>query len=139
QNNPKAKVDSVGEKGALQLFQELNVTSHSLPGSNGYKLCWHNEIQSLTWCLGMPAFFLTLNPHDVTNVLIAHYRGMDVSQWHQLSAYEHAVFVASHAGAAAKAFDVIIHGFIDIIIKFNKGVGLFGKCTGYYGTVEAQG
>ncbi|KAI6140183.1 hypothetical protein BKA82DRAFT_4019672 [Pisolithus tinctorius] len=69
EKNLRAKVDSVEERKALQLFYELNV------------IC-------------TPAFFLTLNPHDMTNVLIAHYGSMDVSWWQQL--------------AAAKAFDVII-------------------------------
>ncbi|KIO07243.1 hypothetical protein M404DRAFT_107747, partial [Pisolithus tinctorius Marx 270] len=32
-----------------------------------------------------------------------------------------------------------ICGFIDIVVKYDRRVGLFGKCIGYYGTVEAQG
>ncbi|KIN96426.1 hypothetical protein M404DRAFT_33317 [Pisolithus tinctorius Marx 270] len=56
-----------------------------------------------------------------------------------MSAYKRAVFVASHPAAAAKAFDIVIRGFIDIVVKYNRGVGLFGKCSSYYGTVEAQG
>lgn len=30
-------------------------------------------------------------------------------------------------------------GFVDHVLKPNDGNGLFGRCTGYYGTVEAQG
>ncbi|KIN97657.1 hypothetical protein M404DRAFT_159992, partial [Pisolithus tinctorius Marx 270] len=139
EKNPRAKVDSVEERKALRLFRELNVICWSLPGSNGYKLCRRNEIRSLTRHLGTLAFFLTLNPHDMMNVLVAHYGGMDVSWWRQLGAYERAVFVASHPVAAAKAFDVIIRGFMDVVVKYNKGIGLFGKCNSYYATVEAQG
>ncbi|KIO10508.1 hypothetical protein M404DRAFT_21439 [Pisolithus tinctorius Marx 270] len=139
ERDPRAKVETVGERGALRLFRELNVICRSLPGSDGYKLCRRNEIRSLTRQLGTPAFFLTLNPHDLTNVLVAHFGGLDVSLWCQLGAYEWAVFVASHPAAAAKAFDVLIQGFIDVVIKYNNGSGLFGRCSGYYGTVEAQG
>ncbi|KIN97465.1 hypothetical protein M404DRAFT_160423, partial [Pisolithus tinctorius Marx 270] len=42
--NPKASMDSVGERKALSLFRELNVICHSLLGSDGYKLCRRNEI-----------------------------------------------------------------------------------------------
>lgn len=55
ERDPKAKVDSAGEKGALRLFRELNVICRSLPGSDGYKLCRRNEIRSLTRRLGTPA------------------------------------------------------------------------------------
>ncbi|KIN92946.1 hypothetical protein M404DRAFT_172201, partial [Pisolithus tinctorius Marx 270] len=123
----------------LQLFQELNVICHSLPCSDGYKLCQCNEIHSLTWQLGTPVFFLTLNLHDLTNVLVAHFGGLDISLWHQLRAYEWAAFVASHSAAAAKAFDILIQVFVDIVIKYNNGSSLFGRCSGYYGMVEAQG
>ncbi|KIO08029.1 hypothetical protein M404DRAFT_135106, partial [Pisolithus tinctorius Marx 270] len=80
-----------------------------------------------------------LNPHDLTNILVAHFGGLDATQWRQLGAYERTAFIASHPAAAAKAFDVLIRGFIDIVVKYNNGCGLFGKCSGYYGTVEAQG
>ncbi|KIN94901.1 hypothetical protein M404DRAFT_34605 [Pisolithus tinctorius Marx 270] len=139
EHNPKARLNAGGERRALRLFHELNVICRSLPGSDGYKLGRCNEIRSLTQALGSPAFFLTLNPHDLTNVLVAHFGGMDTARWHELGAFEHATFVASHPAAATKAFDVLIRGFLDIIVKYNKSGGLFGNCTGYYGMVEAQG
>ncbi|KIN93903.1 hypothetical protein M404DRAFT_35596 [Pisolithus tinctorius Marx 270] len=124
ERNPKARLNAGGERRALQLFRELNVICRSLPGSDGYKLCRRNEIRSLTRALGTPAFFLTLNPHDLTNVLVAHFRGMDTARWCELGSFEHATFVASHPAAAAKAFDVLIRGFLDIIVKYNKRVDI---------------
>ncbi|KIN97466.1 hypothetical protein M404DRAFT_89377, partial [Pisolithus tinctorius Marx 270] len=93
----------------------------------------------LTHRLGTLAFFVTLNPHDVTNILVAHYGGLEISWWCRMTAYECAVFIASHPAVAARVFDVVICGFIDIVVKYDQRVGLFGKCIGYYGTVEAQG
>ncbi|KIO01886.1 hypothetical protein M404DRAFT_28396 [Pisolithus tinctorius Marx 270] len=37
------------------------------------------------------------------------------------------------------AFHEQIQAFIDIVLRYNCGSGLFGKCLAYYGMVEAQG
>ncbi|KAJ6622841.1 hypothetical protein B0H10DRAFT_1787574, partial [Mycena sp. CBHHK59/15] len=63
---------------------------------------------------------------------------------------ERGIFVARHPGPAAEYFDLVITHFIDVILKYNPkaklnpdgtdpGVGLFGRCKGYYIMVEAQG
>lgn len=49
------------------------------------------------------------------------------------------MLVAQHPAAAAKFFDIMISACIRTILCPEEGPGLFGKCHGYYGTIEAQG
>ena len=139
QKNDNAKAETREEKHAVQLFRELSVVTTNLQGSNGYKLCRWNEIRSLTRMFGTPAFFITLNPHDLSSIFVAHYGNIPASQWRSMSSYDRAVFVASHPGVAARAFDAQVRAFLEIVVGFKTGNGLFGKCEAYYAMVEAQG
>lgn len=132
-------MESAGAVHAVQLFRKLSVVTKNLQGSNGYKLCRRNEIRLLMRTYGMPAFFITLNLHDLSSVLVAHYGNISAEKWRSMSSYKRAVFVVSHPGATARAFDAQVCAFLDIIVGFKKGVGLFGKCEAYYAMVEAQG
>lgn len=98
------KVLSADKKRVTRLFRELTVVSKKLRGSAGYKLCRRNEIRSLTRTFGTPAFFITLNPHDLTNVLVGHVGGLGEGEWRMMSSYQRASFVASHPAAASVAF-----------------------------------
>ena len=139
ERNADTKAETQEEKHAVQLFHELSMVTKNLQGSNGYKLCRRNEIRSLMRMYGTPAFFITLNPHDLSSVLVAHYGNIPADKWRSMSSYERAVFVAAHPGAAARAFDAQVQAFLDIVVGFRRGIGLFGKCEAYYATVEAQG
>lgn len=100
-------------------------------GSSGYKVCRRNEIRSLIRMYGTPALFITLNPHDLSNVLVGHFGGVNEDVWRVMSAYDRAVFVASHPDAAAVAFDEQIRAFLCIVVRYDRGVGLFGICNAY--------
>ena len=56
-----------------------------------------------------------------------------------MSSYERVVFIANHPAAVALAFDQQIKTFLSTVVCFNRGIGVYGKCQSYYGTVEAQG
>lgn len=139
EKNVDTKAETQEEKRVVQLFHELGVVMKNLQGSDGYKLCRRNEIRSLIRTLGTPTFFVTLNPYDLCNVLVGHYGDISAETWWSMTSYERAVFVASHPGAAAKAFDVQVQAFLNIVVRYQRGLGLFGKCIGYYAMVEAQG
>src|SRR5882762_3491309 len=87
-----------------------------------------------------PALFITLNPSDVNNPLVAIMAGMDPDVWRSLDSHAQAEFIATHPAPAAQFFDYMIKGFLDIVIRYgDKELGLFGHCKAYYGMVEAQG
>ncbi|KIN94259.1 hypothetical protein M404DRAFT_168843, partial [Pisolithus tinctorius Marx 270] len=110
------KAVSADEKKVMCLFHELTVISKKLWGSTGYKLCCRNEICSLTCAFGIPALFITLNLHDLSNVLVGHFRGCSEGEWRMMSSYQRAAFIASHPAAACLAFHKQIQAFIDIVL-----------------------
>ncbi|KIN99016.1 hypothetical protein M404DRAFT_156261, partial [Pisolithus tinctorius Marx 270] len=116
----------------------LSMALKKLQGSTGYKLCCRNKIRSLTQKLGMPAFFITLNPHDLMNVLVGNFTGISEEGW-RIMTYQRVCFVVPHPGAAPMAFHEQIQAFIDDILCYKWGNELFGTCSGYYGMVEVQG
>ncbi|KAJ7088871.1 hypothetical protein B0H15DRAFT_780469, partial [Mycena belliarum] len=62
-----------------------------------------------------------------------------------MSAKARKIFVAQNPAAAAVFFNEIIQAFIRVILRYDPSAtsetqnGLFGRCCGYYGMVEAQG
>ncbi|KIK16143.1 hypothetical protein PISMIDRAFT_30929 [Pisolithus microcarpus 441] len=98
-----------------------------------------NEIRSLIRLHGTLSLFVMLNPCDLSSMLVGHFRGVSQDEWRSMSAYDRAVFMASHPDAAALAFHEQIKSFFEIIIRYNHGPGLFGICDAYYATVEEQG
>lgn len=138
--DPHAKPSTVPEKQAMRLLNQLKMTAKDVKGSSGYKLCRRNEIRALIRKKSTPALFLTLNPSDVHNPLIAAMAGIDPTDWASKTKNERAAFVAANPATAAIFFDVIINAFVDVILRYGKkGGGLFGECEAYYGMVEAQG
>ncbi|KAF8136457.1 hypothetical protein EV363DRAFT_1119758, partial [Boletus edulis] len=79
--NPNARAESSDEKRVLGVLQHLQLLTKNLKGSPGYKLCRRNEIRSLIRKLSTPALFVTLNPHDLSSVLIGVLGGMTDVEW----------------------------------------------------------
>ena len=56
------------------------------------------------------------------------------------SSAEHNHLIASNPVAAARFFDVMVRSFIKNVLGVDhEHPGLYGKTSGYYGTVEQQG
>jgi hypothetical protein len=85
-----------------------------------------------------PALFVTINPHDLTGV-VPSIVDIDIDEWSTMSSFERAKVIASRPDAAALAFDMQIRAFINVVLKYKKGPGVFGHCQAYYAMVEAQG
>jgi len=130
---------------AFKLLSSLGMAARHVPGSNGYKVAMRNEIRALINSLGAPVLFITLNPSDVDNPIVRLMVGEeidleDVNRGEDLSEWQRKVLAAQNPAACALFFDLIITKFIRIILRYNRDeVGAFGRCTAYYGTVEAQG
>ncbi|KAJ7687297.1 hypothetical protein B0H17DRAFT_1136418 [Mycena rosella] len=95
--------------------------------------------------LATPALFLTLNPADIIDPLLGAMAGISSSDWAAMSDFQRHRFVAHNPGPAAIFFNEVISNFIRIILRYDPLAteesqnGLFGRCSGYYATVEAQG
>jgi Helitron helicase-like domain at N-terminus/PIF1-like helicase len=138
--DPHAQPSTDTEKKAFQVLSKLHFLVRDLKGSVGYKQCRRNEIRALIKRFGTPALFVTLNPCDIQHVLVGVFGGLTAEQWRGMTVRDRAKFVATHPGAAAQLFDVMISKFLSVVVRFRKGEpGLFGTCEAYYGMVEAQG
>jgi hypothetical protein len=128
------------EKKALKLLSMVRMIPKSLHGSAAYKQCRRNEIRSLLKRFGTPALFVTLTPDDKTNELIGALGNIPEDEWYSMTELDRKIFVAKHPDLAARAFDLTMQKFLDIVLKPSDGsLGAFGECEAYYGMVEAQG
>ncbi|KZO97671.1 hypothetical protein CALVIDRAFT_479759 [Calocera viscosa TUFC12733] len=139
------KPSSDEEKRALRLLSRLHMVRKDAPGSNGYKTARRNEIRALIQKLGAPALFITITPTDIDSRLMKLFAGdyantseCDVGETYGTK-IKRAARVARNPGAAARSFHQTMRNFIDIILRWKHGPGLFGECLGVYGMVEAQG
>jgi len=133
------------EREAFKLLASLGMTARYVPGSNSYKVAMRNEIRALIISMGAPTLFVTLNPSDVDNPIVRLltgenidledvYRGEDMNEWRRK------VLAARNPAACAQFFDLMVNKFIRIVLRYDRAEpGAFGRCIGYYGTVEAQG
>lgn len=142
--DPRTPASGVLERKAMRVMAKLRQVSSNLKGSTGSKQFMRNEIRGLMNVLGMPALFVTLNPADVHHPLVRMLAGNEIDpdailKGDPLDKHTRACLVAKHPAATAQFFDIMISNFIMHVLCYNNGEGLLGKCTGYYGTVEAQG
>ncbi|KZO92228.1 hypothetical protein CALVIDRAFT_487901, partial [Calocera viscosa TUFC12733] len=142
---PNYKPEPGPEWSALRVMERVNVVRRDAPGSNGYKCARRNEIRALIHKLGAPALYITITPTDVDSALVRLLSGEDKdgSQWNAGETYgskfHRAARVARNPAAAARSFHQTMQRFIEIILRYGRGEGLFGTCSGVYGMVEAQG
>lgn len=142
--NPGYQPQTAEEIALIALVNKVGTVLHDLPGTSGYKMRMRNEIRGLVSHKGTPAFFVTLNPSDIHNPLVRLLAGDNINlddpeSGQELTDWGRKLLVACRPGACAKFFHRMISGFVDVILRHGRqGRGLFGKCSAYYGTVEAQ-
>ncbi|RPD77265.1 hypothetical protein L226DRAFT_544690 [Lentinus tigrinus ALCF2SS1-7] len=122
------------ESDLLALVNSVGAVLHDIPGTSGYKLNMRNEIRAL-----VP------NPSDIHHPLVRLYTGdrinlEDPTIGEELTEWRRKLLVARNPAACAMFFHTMISNFISVILRHGRSeAGLFGTCTAYYGTVEAQG
>ncbi|KZT56592.1 hypothetical protein CALCODRAFT_435510, partial [Calocera cornea HHB12733] len=143
---PTYQAEQRAEKLALKVLERMNVVRRDVPGTNGYKRARRNEIRSLIYKLGAPALYITITPTDIDSALVgllANESEDGNKTWKEGESYsskmKRAARVARNPAAAARSFHQTMSRFIDIILRYGRGEGLFGVCSGIYGMVEAQG
>lgn len=132
------------EKSILQLLASVSVLARNIPGSDGYKITQRNRIRGLIYQKSTPTLFVTLNPADVDNPIVRLFAGEDINvdditRGEDMDSWHRKLLAAQNPAACALFFDMMIKNFIKIILRFGNESGLYGKCTSYYATVEAQG
>ncbi|KZT58629.1 hypothetical protein CALCODRAFT_432357, partial [Calocera cornea HHB12733] len=143
--NPRAQPITGAEGLALRVLRRIQMLRKDVPGSDAYKRARRNEIRSLVYRLGSPAFFITLTPCDVDGFLcqlaINGYKDAEKIRLGttRQTRFHRAMQVAHNPAIAASVFHDTMLRFRDIILRIGNGPGLFGQCAAWYGMVEAQG
>ncbi|KAJ3486464.1 hypothetical protein NLI96_g4222 [Meripilus lineatus] len=132
------------ERSILQILASLDHIGGHVPGSNTQRRYQRNEIRSLMYERGAPSFFITFAPVDFKSPICMYFAGQRID----LSALcpnaendsKRLAIIANNPVACARFFNLMVNLFIKIILKADSNeIGLFGKTSSYYGTVESQG
>lgn len=143
-NNGYVSPGTKAEKELFELMEKVNIMASNVPGSNASKVKMRNEIRALIHWLGTPSLFITLNPADLHSPIFCHFAGakvdLDSNSPELPSGFERLSLLARNPAAAARFFNSIMRAFIDVVLDMDSpDGGLFGRISGYYGTIEAQG
>ena len=144
---PTATTDE--ERKVLELMKEVKLISANVPGSAASRLTMRNEIRANIISLGVPSFYITVNPADVYNPIVKYLSGhpIDVDNLtsHDVPTYwEQAKAVARNPCVAANFFNLYLNAFFSAILRYDPKQrstepGIVGVVKAYYGCVEAQG
>lgn len=135
------------ERRVLKLMREVNFVSRNVPASASARVAMRDEIRSLILRLGLPSFFITINPADIYNPLVRALAGSDIDIDDLLpdqvtDPVKQSILIAKNPVVAAKFFNLMIKAFVKCILGYDDkkiSQGLFGVVSGFYGCVEAQG
>jgi hypothetical protein len=144
------------EKKVMGLMKQVQSVTKMVDGSPSARMCWQNEVRAMVISLGVPAFFITINPSDDSNPIVGFLAGrqnLDIDHLLQedvMSWKDQSCLVAKNPFAAAKFFNLYMKAFFQEILgfeepdvhQFDNGtsyMGFVGHARAYYAAVEAQG
>ncbi|KAF9642417.1 hypothetical protein BDM02DRAFT_3105728, partial [Thelephora ganbajun] len=119
---PTAMTDE--EWKALELMKEVKLISANVPGSAASRLTMWNEIRVNILSLGVPSFYITVNPADVYNPVVKFLSGHNIDidnlMSHEVPTYwEQAKVVARNPCIAAEFFDTYLNAFFSAILHYD--------------------
>ncbi|KAI0038885.1 hypothetical protein FA95DRAFT_1476081, partial [Auriscalpium vulgare] len=126
------------EKQVYQMINDLDHVAHHVQGSATNKKYMRNEIWSLIIWLGAPSWFITFSPTDIKHPIALYFADADVHIYPKVLTHsERYRLIANNPIAGARFFKVMVELFIKHVLGVGSGhPGLYGKTSGYYGTVE---
>ena len=137
------------ERKVLSLMKEVNTITSHVPGSAASRVAMRNEIRALTTTIGLPSFFITVNPADVRNPIVKFLAGENIDIDALLpeqvpNSWEQSILIAKNPVIAARFFDIYLKAFISTVLGYdpaqeNLNGGVLGLVKAHYGCVEAQG
>jgi len=129
------------EKACFEVLQVLDHVGGHVKGSLTSKKYMRNEIWSLISFLGAPSWFITLSPADNRHPICLYFADTGETFSPEIrGSSERNRLIASNPIAAARFFDLMVRSFIKNVLGMAQDhAGLYGKTSGYYGTVEQQG
>ncbi len=148
-NGDHATANNDEEQTVFRLMHDVNTVTSKVPGLAAAGVVMCNEIHGLMFDLGLPSFYIMINPANVYNPIVKFLSGSDFDLDDMLpedvpNYWEQASLIASNPFIAANFFDSFICAFIEGILAFKNSMtitepGILSVTKGYYGCVEAQG
>ncbi len=74
----KLSAENEDEQLVIKLMNEVNLTSKNVPASSASKVQMRNEIRGMMMDLGLPSFYITINPADVYNPVVRFLAGEEI-------------------------------------------------------------
>ncbi|VDC07039.1 unnamed protein product [Peniophora sp. CBMAI 1063] len=143
---------SISSPAVRLLRRHMQTTGAKVMGADGTRLAWRSQIWSTSIALGPPSLWVTINPDDlhdpIAQVLAGH--DIDMDRFSALRGPEksdRALTIAKDPYAAAKFFQFLVETVLKTLIgievtrsgRIVSEEGIFGRVSGYFGAVEAQG
>ena len=133
----------------LELIKEVKLISANIPGSAASCLTMQNKIHTNVLSLGVPSFYITVNPADVYNPIVKYLSGHNIDidnlMLQEVPMYwEQAKVVACNPCIAAEFFDTYLNTFFSTMLCYDPkqqstDLGVVGVVKAYYSCIEAQG
>ncbi|KAJ3559970.1 hypothetical protein NM688_g18 [Phlebia brevispora] len=110
-----------------------------------------NLIRGMMLQLGLPSFYITINPADTHNPVVQFLAGKDIdldsmSREDIPNTFDQGVAIAKNPFLAARFFNLYMNAFFKVLLGYDHQKrtyadegGVLGHVTGYYGCVETQG
>ena len=142
QSDGMVKPQTEQERDCYQVLRDLDYVNARVQGSVTSKKYMRNEIWALISHLGAPSWYITLTPADVEHPIALYYA--DTKETFEPNLFrkkdERLRLIANNPVAGARFFKLMVELFFKHVLGVDKkGRGLYGKTSGYYGTVEQQG
>ncbi|KAF8582922.1 hypothetical protein K439DRAFT_1304494, partial [Ramaria rubella] len=137
-NNEMVMAVTDDEKACYRLINDLDHVSSHVEGSGTMRKFMRNECWSLLAYLGAPTWYITFAPADVKHP-IALYLAAHKEKIRPVLNIDDAnhKLIADNPVASARFFNIIVKAFLKHVVGMNEEeAGLYGRSSGYYGTVE---
>ena len=138
-NHVKPETDE--EKDCYQVMLDLDHVGGKVQGSMTNKKYMRNQIWSMIAFKGAPTWYITLSPADVKHPICLYFAGTNEKfNPELLASKDRFKLIANNPVAGARFFHFMISMFIKHVLGVDKDhLGIYGKTSAYYGTVEQQG
>jgi hypothetical protein len=129
------------EKTCFQLLNDIDYVASHVDGSVTSRRWMRNEIWSLSYYLGAPSWFITFAPADINHPMALYFASDNQTYFPSIPDHnQRVILIANNPVAGAHFFKFMVDMFIKHVLGYGDNKrGLYGKTSGYYGTVEQQG